>query len=600
MSLGFSAPAFLLLAIPVIGGLIYAYLNRGQAKRQIVSSTIIFKQLKNRPSVRQRIQLPWRFFYELLALLILVLSIAGFYWQSPGKYWQVIIDNSLSLSAIADASSSKNILALNIAQLKNDYQSRIRNFSGIKVCVTAPSFECWSDGFQTWDEVISKIEDLKILPANDLLESILSSLTTSPDVELTVYSDYLSNSKQSNKLKLSTVRSGGLGNIAITEILLRPNQTVSVGIQSFVSTPVQKKVKLYLLSEIQGKLVLTESKENSFKLNPDQKIFVDFKIANDVRAVIAEIDSENRSPTVDAIGKDNIAFQVINPQVQAEVLLVSERSISESGLAVVFDDKVKLLSPTEYQQGATSSKKYSLIIFDNYIPKEFPNSNHLIIASNSEPGIIQTELQRSPQITTWDKESALLRYLTPDNFQFKNVWSAKLPSWFHPVISSNNQIILATGFLGQVKSVYLGFPILPLEQSNNQAISILSLNTLKWLEETSEAPISFDRETLVYTLVDQKLVSEIHSNQASSLIGIFSSSDGKVKSYNAKNFYSEEESNLKVVRKISIPTLLISKESQLANSSNPNLNQLIWFVLVMMLAALYSPLFIFDKKGKER
>lgn len=587
MNLGFTAPSFLLLAIPAIGFLVYAYLSRGKAKRQLVSSTIIFKQLKNKPSIRQKIQLPWRFFYELLALLLLILAIAGFYWQSPGKYWQVIIDNSLSLSATADASSSKNILELNLAQLKNDYKTRAKNFSGIKVCVTAPSFECWSDGFQTWDSIVTKLEGLQTYPASDLLESILSSLSTSREVDLTIYSDYLSHSKQSNRLKLSTVRTGSLGNVAVTEVLSKPNLTVSVGVQAFVATPVMKKVKLYSLRETQGKLEIEDTQERSVKLSPDQKLSVDFKISKDIRAVIAEIDPESRNPTIDAISEDNVAYQAITQQVIANVLLVSERTIAESGLEVIFAEKIKRISPAEYQEGSSESTQYAVIIFDNFIPSEFPKSNHLIIASNSEPGVLRTEVQREAKITTWDKESPLLRYLTPDNLQFKNVWSAKLPSTFHPVISSNNQTILATGFLGQVRSVYLGFPILPLEQSSNQALAILSLNTFKWLEEVSETPLNFNGDTVVYRLDNQKLASESLKQGKINSVGIFLSEQDSQVSLSAKNFYSEEESNLKVIRKIAIPTMIESKDNSQLQGANSSATKLIWIVWLMIMASLF-------------
>ncbi len=595
MNLGFTAPGFLLLAFPAIGFLIFAYLNRGQAKRQFVSSTIIFKQLKNRPNVREKVKLPWRFFYELLLLTLLLLAIAGFYWQSPGKYWQVIIDNSLSLSAVADASSSRNILALNIAQLKNDRQDRFKNLSGIKVCLTAPSFQCWSEGFESWEAVSSKLNNIPAIPANDSLESVLGSLTIAPKVNLTIYSDYLSNSRQSNNFRLSTVRTGELGNLAITEIISRPNHTVSVGIQAFVSTPIQKKVKLYSLVENSKGLEVAEIKEANFKANPEEKVFVDFKIFNNIRAVIAEIDPAGISSAIDAISADNISYQVINQQVSAAVLLVSKNSLAESGLEAVFPGKLKLLSPEEYQAVPEDAQKYSLIIFDNYIPSKFPSSNHLIVASNAEPGVLETTLQRSPKITSWDKESSLLRYLSPDNFSFKNVWSAKLPSWFQPVITSNNQTILATGFQGPIRSIYWGFPLLPLEKSNNQALAILSLNAFKWLEEESQSPLSFQGETLAYVLKDQQLESEKINGNWELAAGIIQSvSENKV-NFIAKNFYSEEESNLLAVRKIALPILTRNSDKSDLINTNPNLNQLIWLAWLMLLAS-----FFIWRKGKAK
>jgi hypothetical protein len=102
-----------LIALASVPALVAVYVLRNRFRRRTVSSLVLWRfrtQSKTGGAKIHRLQLPWLFFLELLALVLLVTAAAGPHWRLPQSERPliVILDDSFSMRAMSDGASARD------------------------------------------------------------------------------------------------------------------------------------------------------------------------------------------------------------------------------------------------------------------------------------------------------------------------------------------------------------------------------------------------------------------------------------------------------------------------------------------------------------
>ncbi len=128
-----------LIALAAVPALAAIYFLRNRYRRHTVSSLIFWRaqaRVKEGGMKRDRLQLPWVFFLELLTLLLLVCAATGPRWQTPRTVRPliVVLDNSLSMRAGLPAEQPRRLAE---AALKNLLHER--RFRSVRAILAGPA-----------------------------------------------------------------------------------------------------------------------------------------------------------------------------------------------------------------------------------------------------------------------------------------------------------------------------------------------------------------------------------------------------------------------------------------------------------------------------
>lgn len=547
MNFTFLNPQFLWLALPAVVLVIYAYLKQGNARQQIVSSTFLLKKLKKKSSGRKKLNLPFRFFWELLTLLLLILAIAGIYFHQAEQNILVLIDNSLSTSL--KLSSGKSVLAENTktAEERIDAESGSR----FKVCFTSPAFTC-SDKYLTATEAKNKITDTQNFAVQDNLAEKLKLLGNEKLDKAWIFSDYLPG-EISGKISFFSSKKEGHGNVAIKRIADN-----KIHLESFNKFAINGTLVLESFKKEKNQLSKINTEMQTVSIAPGSSE-INISLPDEITAVYLEKDN---------IFSDSVYWYIPEMNEQKQILLVSNDTLKAN---LPFDSEIKTISVQEYSSLGNFSD-YSFIIFKNYFPENLPAVNNLILAAN------QGKLMDAVEVTDWQGSHEILKYLSANQLSFSKVWLNKLPSWYQKLITLKDQPALAVSEKDAVRSVYVSFPLLPFQGSENKPLSILTLNIFKWLESSVKNNQNKNFEKFYY-LDEEAELKESQTSDISS--GIFLNQNKT----SVRNFYFPEESNTLVIQSISAE-LKSQTHTTTDNDKNNFTSYLIYLVLGLSLLGL--------------
>lgn len=174
LSIANSAAFFLFAVAPLLA---FAYRMRAPKKRQVISSLLFIRQLTPKRTVQSRIKLPWRFFLELLALLLLAAAALSPTWDSSAPRVAVLIDNSLSMRA-ADGNTGQTRFAA--AYLEADSWIRQQPSDSLfTLFVATPKLTAISPQPRSASEVRSELGELKSGTDPDNIGGVLDELVQS-------------------------------------------------------------------------------------------------------------------------------------------------------------------------------------------------------------------------------------------------------------------------------------------------------------------------------------------------------------------------------------------------------------------------------------
>jgi hypothetical protein len=453
--------------------LILAYLNRAPRKQRLVSSLMLFRELPKLPAMRDKIKLPWRFFLELLILLLLALLAAYPVYETNGQRVALIIDNSLSMSAISAQGRRFDAARLQLEKWL-ELQSEKDRFT---LYLSSPSPTRISG------ELVSRGEIVRLLPsllpassAPDFIEAALTEISGSGNFEKAfVVTDKEPNYGAGGGFPVE-VRTVGepAPNLALINLRLdRKSSAIVASLMAFTSANAQVKLRATV-----GSTLIAESSVN---LEPKRITEASLPLRS-IAGEIVRVDLVPADIGQDAIALDNIGYIDLQKKSLKNLLLVTDSAAGEEllGLRSFGADSV---SGEGYSRLSVEEiESYNTVVFHQLVPRSLPRVPTLIIsppAGNSTVRVV-AELDQ-PVVSSWRTESNLTSYLNLSLLKLRRAQSFELPDWAQGIVSAEQGPVLVAGEERGVRRVVVGFELLPFEGKKTPTVSVLTLNILNWL-----------------------------------------------------------------------------------------------------------------------
>lgn len=491
---GVLLPMFLGLLPLGLGFLIYVYRRRGQGQRIFVASTLILKKISKPIRARRNFFPPPRFFWELLLISLIGLAAAGLYRDSGGKVIAIVIDNSLSMSAVEPADPTRSILSKAIDRAL-DSLGGMSNSD--KVTVFDAVSQVSEEGI-TPSDAAQAIRKIRFGYFEDDLDSVISKFANQNKWNrVLVYSDKLASDDKSAQrvdgvIEFVTLRSQSenqrLENLAITGIEVRPTETEKVELVVAVSAFAtgMRKVKVVLSEILDGREAEIGARE--LEVRPEATGQVIFSLNQKTQAAYkAKIFlSDRQSKASNSIIADDEAF-VVQGDDTGGILLVSDESSSDLGLSRFRAAKINHISPQDFYANQSKMDSARALIFHRTMPTELPNKNAIFIMPNRGNKLITTAAVENVSVTRWNSTHPLMTYASVAALKFSRALSFKTPLWAEDVLSSTAGPVYVAGETNGNKYAFLGFEIFPFEGKNSPITSVITLNLVKWISGLGDA-----------------------------------------------------------------------------------------------------------------
>lgn len=564
----------LVFAVPL---LVLAYRKRKSAKTQIVSSLLILKTLTTRPVPKKRIKLPLRFYIEALALLALAIASALPVIKPAGKKIAVIIDNSLSMSAINANKLSRLGLALEkFKKEKNSIDSYSLFESSPKLTLRPGQITTSATPdnlFNTSSELATETNYDKIWIFSDKKIEAEDPLITSYQVGSTEVNAYIQSAT-----------------------LNKANAGEEINIKVALSGTKSEKIEVSLSAvNFSGKTTRKIGLE-SVNVSPQKISSINFSSQENELAYKIEI----KPSGFDAIEIDNTAWIVGNPEPSSQLLLVSEKA---NGLEKIPGFKVNRVSSEQFAKN-DSLEKYSLVIFHRSAPSSPPNKPSLLILPPSDNAFFPASAEQTLKISSWDETHPINSYLRVNLIKPNKGIEFKTPNWAQAVISGEKGSIIAAGQYSGSLMAASGIELLPYEGKKTPSLSILTVNLIKWLtnqEHISAEKTTGDKFTIppetswVVIRPDQEVIELKSSNQERAIdlnlpgIYLLSRKDLSASAIGVNCFHSNE-SDTNSIQELTLSSTQIKKAKEESN----------WWKYLTITAIIFLMLEMLMRRFEEK
>lgn len=487
--------------------LIFAYRKKLKGKDAYVSSLFLIKKLKHIPRSKRKIELPFRFYVELLCLLLLLLAVSMPQIKEEKRHIIFLIDNSLSMRA-ASGQGLRFSDALRKARASIERESS----SLFSIYSTTPKLNL------NGKERVSKSEALKILSelttevgkdSIDLLASELASQNTFD--ELQIISDKNLKLLNSAASESALIFSEQVGESRENSYILDLEQN-EVGdkaifnISLFHSGLNSAKVGLKLSLKSEGGL-----RELAFQpgilLEAGRKKTVTFSLPLDVareNSLNIKLIPENSQNNA-LVDDDEINFSKSRNSENQIYLIHSGNAENYFGLEGIKNRDFKFLALSELSEETISQA--SAFIFYKVVPQNIPQKPSLYLLPEAS-SLFGSEIKKvsAPEISSWDKTHPLTRYLRTKLLNPSTALLLQPPPWASSVITSGSGSLLYVGESADVRLVLSGLELLPYEGKKTASASILFLNILNWLENSD-----LESKNEFYSLASESNTSQLET-----------------------------------------------------------------------------------------
>lgn len=490
---GFGLPA-MLAAIPfVVGLLVYIYRRQGTGKKEFIGTLLFLKDLARPIITRKRFVPPPRFFFELLLLLLLILGAADIFVRQQDNRVALIIDNSFSLFQRPDGKEDGETLfsrAKELAQLELDVLS---SGTMVEVYATSPYFRSLTGGLSGIRAAANAIDSLLPAYAADNLEVAVSRLAGDPRFEnIYVFTDRnrsLTTASETGEID-TRFRFIGLvqgitplrANLAISSILAaRKDDRVSIRahLSHYGNKEVEIEALLSVLSESDSTLKILERKKVQISGGEETEVLFDLQNQN-YRAFSLRI--VPGTSAIDVIPEDNEVY--VSPgSAKKPLVVISNFDAAGLGLDGLSAARFDVVDPLRYEKEAETYSDRTLI-FHRVAPAELPKSDALFImppeGSTFAAGAV---LQEEIPVTRWESSHLLLSYLNVPALTPQALVPLKVPPWGINVVNTSRGSLLVAGEFEGNRYAATGIELLPFKGGEDPAVSVLTLNLLKWLDQ---------------------------------------------------------------------------------------------------------------------
>ncbi len=483
--------------------LVLAYRRSRPSKRSIVSSVMLLRVLERRRPIKQRIKLPFRFFLELLALLLLAAAAAVPVLQSPTENIAVVIDNSLSMSAPAgDAIAGESRLDAAKRAASEIIKSAPLG-STFSVFSTSPHMTDLAVGPADAAAAAALVAGISFSPTPDQLRgSIISLGSTGQYDRIAVFSDHEAGSGEhllaADGARQTIVSLNHVGqpapNLFISDIhsVVDPTtqeRTVTVSIASDAGRRAAAEVAL----SVDGKKAAPFAKQ-IVELEPRQASDLHFLVPRgfDPGTIIkAELTSLQGSAT-NTVAADDVGFAAGAGGKTNRVLLITSTPTPGDdrtyGLGSIGSLQITTIDPaTAARLSADEFKAYSLIIFHRIsLAAALPVPSLFILPPPGEGFFSGRPIDGTAAVTSWAEDHPITSYLRVTLLKLAGYSTIAVPSWASSVINVEQGSVLAAGESRGIRFAAAGFELLPYEGAKTPVTTVITLNLLKWLSGAKE------------------------------------------------------------------------------------------------------------------
>lgn len=506
MSYGLLFPAALFAVPLALGLLIYAYLRRGNARPVMVASVFILEQLQNKIFSRKKFIPPLRFFFELLLILLLLAGLSGLFREASGKRYALIIDNSFSMAALdGEQAGAKTRLLTRAVENAGQFLQGLSTGERIELFSSSPMLHSLSSGFVSASAAQALLADVKLAFAADNLEQALRKLSAKGNYqELVIFSDRkasLLNAQNEHVTQISfrsllaPQQRAERSNLAISSVAWKQGENhdalaLSAQVQSYSAHYSKGMLLVEGLSAGADSAKSELVAKSAFNLKPhaeERFNFTNLPERFKLFRLRLEFPGGPSQLRENLILEDDQAW-IARDNRAAQALLVGDLEPRQLGLNAISGLKFAWLKPEEYNK--ERAKLASLVVFHRFVPQSadelnsLPEANALFVLPERENAFFSliASLQDS-QVTSWTESHPLLSYLNLSTLKLKQaqILQARLPAT-EIMRSSDGALALAFDSAGRRYAAF-GFEIFPFEGRNAASLSILTLNTFKWLSD---------------------------------------------------------------------------------------------------------------------
>jgi len=615
-SLGFLYPGLLILAPLAGAALIYVYLRRGQGKKLKVASLLLLKSFESTSISRKKFFPPPRFFLELLILLLLILGAAGLFFQKEASQIAIVIDNSFSMSAI-DSGDVTGRSLLELAKLTAIEEGR-RDYAdqSVDIYITSPSLLLISSAPITSASAQSDLERVSFSYSGDNLQNALSKLESRGNYErVLVYTDQIlqtqSTSAEDSKLQLSTVGQGSHQNMALSSFSFQKDPlsddrgSFQVVINSYARHEAPVTVELFGVAFSGSDFIMDLLESRDLLIQAESQEVAEFEISehqHELYHARFRVRNEQGAERLDSISHDNYAWLSTRSQGQRMTLVgpLSPESLKLNNLQEV---QFHYLTPEEYRALAQSGElpETQGYIFHRFAPAEQAEANSLIIAPQSSGSFIARDrpAERS-EITRWNEAHPVNSYLNLSLLTLRNHASLQVPYWAEEIVASTSGPAAIAGELSGHRVLATGFELFPYEGRASPVLSILTLNSIRWilnqnisfgsirtyqplLSDPSSAVVHFGADALTNSKSER---SSPEGSLSLTRPGLYKYSALNQDTLVAVNFFDEQESNTQVQRQL-VPI----GQADFSDTAEDKTNFMALIILVALMLLLIDMIF---------
>ncbi len=477
---GLLNPLTLYLGIPILAGLVYAYLKKKKLPVITIPSLFLLKDLSLPISTRRKFAPPWRFWFELLVLSILLLCLAGLFTTQESARYALIFDNSLSLAA---QKNGKILIEMQRAEVKKTFESLPEN-SLFDLYKTSPKLERVGGNDLTPLLVNQYIEQLKPVFAVDSISEVIGLVAQRETYSgIIVFTD--------RPLQVEQDAEGSLGGVSIHRTSLADLQNVALTtlqqkedrlLASMRSYGIKQKIDGVLALEVLGSEgSWREIKRQSFLLNETQPSTFEFALSADQQdAYRVTLIEPNSGSSLNALAEDDRLY-FSSKRSQPGVQVFSVRSLGELGI-----EKIKGINfsaaKVENYESVRARNPNDTFLFVDYVPQGLPDRSSIVVSPPQSSGGFEIgEIVPQAEVSEWNSGHPLLTYIDVSTLKLSRFIPIRAPIWGTSIVSTVRGSVLIAGERAGSRYVVAGFDLFPYRGRGSPTQSVLFLNMLRWV-----------------------------------------------------------------------------------------------------------------------
>ncbi|HMO17973.1 MAG TPA: VWA domain-containing protein [Oligoflexia bacterium] len=605
-----------LLGVSLIGLLYLCYLHTKKSKnKQIIPSLFFLKQITLNKITSTKTRLPFRFYLETLALVLFVFFLAEPKWSISGEgKIAIILDTSQSMGAVNSQGKSRLELAKEeIIQIQKQSNAEFK-------LLEIPDFDLDRENnlsdeglsrFLTSRPGLDSLDNIRSKPFPDKMEEklprILKTLKSLEFSRAIFISDKeLVLTGYNSDLPLQGIQVGGReNNVFISSARITegeggvPVVTASVGFNGTGSTRLKLEV-----AQIVPETILFAEKEITISGGSTSLETVELKKRPQKNSIFkVQISS---SPVRDSLESDNEQYFSYSDRTEEAIkalLVTTNPALFESerkSLEIAMEGAVRSVLPDELLK--FSENPNLLHIFYKIPPPRIRlEANTLVILPTESNEIVKLKkIAVTPQISSWEDNHPITRYLRLSILKPKRAIILEEPSWGKSVISAQDGPVLLSGFYNGYRLLVSGIELLPFEGDKDRLGSVLLLNILNELSKTNKNDNTDESESLLLELGSLKKIVPDSKPQERELLespftkGIYEGVDpvsSRKKTISVSGFYKDESNTY------SRNTILLKEDSTVSESEKQL--PISWYFLLAGSALLLIDLIIVLFIGRE-